>query len=68
MFDGEKFEIYGYVINNVPKYAMEAFVFNNEYLVARYINEEFWFWGTYPTNKEAVEASIEIGGIIFKYE
>lgn len=68
MFDGEKFEIYGYVINNVPKYAMEAFVFNNEYLVARYINEEFWFWGTYPTNKKAVEASIEIGGIIFKYE
>ena len=63
---GERFEIGGYVVNNVPDYAIEAVVDNNEYMVARYVDEELWFYGVYPTNKKADAVAKEVGGIIMK--
>ena len=59
------YEINGYRINNVPDYAIEEVEQNGCVIVARYVNNELWFYGAYPEEK-AVEVASEICGWIIK--
>lgn len=57
-----KYEANGYVINNVPAYAEEE-IADGKVIVARYVDDEMWFYGTYD-NSTAYEVADEIGGIV----
>lgn len=47
-------------VHNVPAYAS-----NHPYIVARFVNGGFWFWGAYDSLEKAQEAEFETGGVIF---
>ncbi len=49
-----------YKINNKPAYAD-----NYEFIVARKINGEYWFYGAYTNGFKADYVASEINGIIF---
>ena len=49
-----------YKINNEPEYAR-----NYEFVVARNVDGEFWFYGAYSDGFKAEQAAIEMGGLIF---
>ena len=57
-----KYEAHGYVINNVPPYAEEE-IAEGKIIVARYVDGEMWFYGTYDKDR-AYEVADEIGGIV----
>ena len=48
------------MINNMPEYASDY-----EFIVAREVDGEYWFWGAYADGFKAEKAAIEIGGVIF---
>ena len=48
-------------VQNVPNYAYE-----DSYIVARECDGEFWFWGSYPSIREATNVAWEIGGEVFE--
>ena len=47
-------------INNKPSYANEY-----EFIVAREVDGEYWFYGAYADGFKADRIAMEIGGIIF---
>ena len=48
------------MINNKPVYADDC-----EYIVAREIDGEYWFWGAYNNGFKAEQVALEIDGTIF---
>lgn len=62
------YEINGYKINNVPEYAIEEVEQNGCVIVARYVNDELWFYGCYTEEKAIVVAQEVCGWIIKPYE
>ena len=62
------YEINGYKINNVPEYAIEEVEQNGYVIVARYVNDELWFYGAYPEEKAITIAQEVCGWIIKPYE
>lgn len=52
--------MYEIKINNEPAYAK-----NYEFVVAREVDGEYWFWGAYADGFKAEQAATEIGGVIF---
>lgn len=52
--------MYEIKINNEPAYAKDY-----EFIVARKVDDEYWFWGAYSNGFKAEQVAIEIGGIIF---
>lgn len=38
-----------------------------KYTVARYVDDEWWFWGTWDEKSRALEASRDIKGAVFEY-
>lgn len=55
-------EVNGVMINNVPEYAVNK----SGYLLAREVDGEFWFYGLYDTQMQAINAQKKVGGAIFK--
>jgi hypothetical protein len=53
-------EIKKMTINNKPEYANEY-----EYIVARKIDNEYWFYGAYADELKAYKVANEINGIVF---
>ena len=47
-------------INNEPPYAKDY-----EFIVARKVENEYWFWGAYEDGCMADRAASEINGIVF---
>lgn len=47
-------------VNNIPDYAR-----GKRYVVARYENGEFWFWGAWDDRKKADEVAYQINGKVF---
>ena len=47
-------------INNEPSYARDY-----EFIVARKVENEYWFWGAYEDGFIADRAASEIGGVVF---
>ena len=45
---------------NAPEYA-----YHYEFVVARQVDDELWFWGAYSDGFKAEKAAREIGGFIF---
>lgn len=43
------------MIKNIPAYAHDY-----DFIVARNIDGDFWFWGAYATYDEAVRASAQV--------
>lgn len=51
-------------VQNVPVYATKY-----EYIVARRVNGEFWFWGAWNDRNKANEVAIELkNGVVFHVE
>ena len=48
-------------INNVPDYAK-----NYTLIVAREVDGEDWFWGSYNDYSKAIQAAKEIGGQVYQ--
>ena len=48
------------VIHNLPEYANHY-----EFIVARKVDNEFWFYGAYKNGFKAEDIALEIGGVIF---
>lgn len=48
-------------IHNVPERAYQS-----RYIVARYSEGSFWFWGAWNNGEEANEAAENIGGVVFE--
>lgn len=48
-------------INNVPEYAKE----NDKYIVARYVDNEWWFYGAYDKGT-AGNVATDVGGEVFR--
>ena len=46
-------------INNTPNTA-------KRYIVAREVNDELWFWGSWDDRDRANQVAIEIGGIVIE--
>ena len=44
---------------NAPEYANDY-----EFVVARQIDDDLWFWGAYTDGFKAEQVALEIGGII----
>ncbi len=44
---------------NAPDYANDY-----EFIVARQIDNDFWFWGAYTDGFKAEQVAIEIGGVV----
>ena len=51
----------GYKINNLPAYANEY-----AYSVARFVDDELWFYGAYENENRADEVANEINGIVIE--
>ena len=51
----------GYKINNMPEYAK---LYN--YIVARIVDDELWFYGAYATEPVANFTASTINGIVIK--
>lgn len=49
------------MINNLPDYANDY-----EFIVARFADGEYWFWGAYADGWKAEEVAEKIGGVIFQ--
>lgn len=49
-----------FTINNQPEYASHY-----EFIVARLVDGEYWFWGAYSDGYKAEQAALEIDGLIF---
>lgn len=47
-------------INNEPTYAK-----NYEFIVAREVDGEYWFYGAYADGFKAEKVAVEIDGVIF---
>lgn len=47
-------------INNEPKYANDY-----EFIVARKVDNEYWFYGAYENGFKAEQVALEINGVIF---
>lgn len=45
-------------INNLPKEY-------HEYVVARNVDGEYWYWGSFKDYDKAYEAARTIGGVVF---
>ena len=41
---------------------------NTGWIVARYVDDELWFWGTYLREERAQEVADEVGGIAVNVE
>ena len=52
--------MYEIKINNEPAYAKDY-----EFVVAREVDGEYWFWGAYADGFKAEQVATEIGGVIF---
>lgn len=52
--------MYEYKIINEPDYAKGC-----EFIVARKVDDEFWFWGAYSDGFKADKVASEIGGVVF---
>ncbi len=52
-------------INGLNKNSLSE---NAHWVVARYIDDELWFWGTYRTEERAQEVADEVGGIAVSAE
>jgi hypothetical protein len=50
-------------INNVPKTA-----YKYRFIVARIVDNEYWYWGAYNGPLDAFKAASEISGQIFRIE
>lgn len=46
-------------INNVPGYALKY-----NYIVARFVDGELWFWGAWNDRQTAHHVAEEIGGVV----
>lgn len=51
--------MYTVTINNVPEYAK-----NYEYIVARKVDTELWFWGAYSDRDRAEQVAIDEDGLV----
>lgn len=51
------------IINNLSNYYTEY-----PYQVARCVDGDWWYWGSYKTHSNAADAAWEIGGEVFKTE
>lgn len=51
----------GYKINNLPEYANEY-----KYIVARWYDDELWFYGAWNDEEKAEKAAEEIFGKVVK--
>ena len=49
------------MINNLPDYAKDY-----EFIVARFADGEYWFWGAYSDERKACEVAKNIDGIVFE--
>lgn len=52
-------------INGLNKNSLSE---NACWVVARYIDDELWFWGAYHTEERAWEVADEVGGIAVSVE
>lgn len=51
-------------VQNVPEYAK-----NYEYIVARHVDGEYWFWGAWNDRNKANTIAIELkNGVVFHVE
>lgn len=50
-------------VKNVSGYAFEK-----EYIVARPVDGELWFWGAWSDKKKADATAKEVGGIVLRTE
>ena len=50
-------------INNMPRYAE-----NYDYIVARRVDGEYWFWGAWNDRDRANEVALEEGCVVFRNE
>ena len=48
----------GYKVNNISEYGKTC-----EYIVARFVDDELWFYGGYHTEEKAAEVAAEVNGI-----
>lgn len=48
------------MMHNMPNYANDY-----EFVVARFVDGEYWFWGAYANGWEADKAASAIGGVVF---
>lgn len=62
------YSINGYKINNVPEYAITEVENNGFVIVARYVDNELWFYGCYPEEKATIIAPQINGWIMKPYE
>ena len=46
------------MINNMPEEV-------KRYVVARNVNNELWFWGSYSSQDAALEVARDIDGVVF---
>ena len=51
------------MINNTPTYANRY-----EYIVARIVDNELWFYGAYHTETEAINVAMMVDGMWFTNE
>lgn len=47
------------VVLNMPEYANDY-----EFVVAREVDGDYWYWGAYSDGFKAEKAAVEIGGFI----
>ena len=47
------------MVNNIPTYAI-----NYDFIVARRVDDELWFWGAWNDRDKANEVALEIGGVV----
>lgn len=57
------YSIGGYKVQNVPQYAIDDVETKDYVIVARYVDDELWFWGCYP-ERRAEQVVNYVGGII----
>lgn len=48
-------------VHNVPDYA-----YHHAFIVVSIVDNEYWFWGAFDTEKEASRVAKEIKGRVFK--
>ena len=41
---------------------------SDKYIVARFTDGNYWYWGSYDTEEQAYEAARKIGGQVFTRE
>lgn len=61
-----EYAINGYKVKNVPEYAVEDIETKGYVMVARYVDDELWFFGTYPEDKAEYVARNIRGWILKK--